>query len=466
MARLRDFLPGARDLAVLLAARGAGDLTTWLGGFRALSDDDYARIAIAQRFAAAPSFDPSGTSWLPAPFWVYGSALRLFGNELSTVRATALLLGAFATVLVFVAARLMTLSVRGAVIAGLLSVLFVPYSKLLGVAALPEVPCAALILFGAVTLARDEPGLRAFGGGALLLAAWSRYEAWPVAAVFGTVGAWDALRARRLGLLAGAALALLGPLSWIALGAIKHGEALFFVTRVTAYRRALGGESVSIVARLLEYPVLLIRGAPEISLFAAATALAVLLRRHSLPGRFGRPALALLALLGFLMLGSVRDGVPTHHAARVLLPIWFFCCLVLAPLLDRPSGPWTRREMALLAASIAVIIGSSFIELRPEGFVQRELELEAGAAARTRAEGELGIDTTDYGYFAVQAGFGAPARTRVLDDHDPRRPKASDASAELVGDAVVTAARAEQLGARCSKRWNNAGFALVRCPPR
>ena len=60
-----------------------------LFGVWTLSDDDYARISIAQGFAREPHFDPSGTSWLPAPFWAYGAAFRAFGTGLSVARAWA-----------------------------------------------------------------------------------------------------------------------------------------------------------------------------------------------------------------------------------------------------------------------------------------------------------------------------------------------------------------------------------------
>ncbi len=56
---------GVAKLVASLAVLGSG--------FRAVSEDDYARIVIAQRFAAAPRLDPSGTRWLPLPFWLYGN---------------------------------------------------------------------------------------------------------------------------------------------------------------------------------------------------------------------------------------------------------------------------------------------------------------------------------------------------------------------------------------------------------
>ncbi|HEY0469062.1 MAG TPA: hypothetical protein VGC79_32940, partial [Polyangiaceae bacterium] len=213
--RLREFLPDARELAVLFGARGLACVAAWRSGFRALSDDDYARISIAQRFAQEAHFDPSGTSWLPAPFWAYGAAFRVFGSGLGVARTVAIVLALAATVLVYVAARVLGTSRMAAAVAAVLSCVLVPYSALLGVAALPEVPCAALLLFAAATLAASDPRLRALGGGALILACLSRYEAWPIAAVCATFCLWDAVRERRPAYLGGAALALAGPALWL-----------------------------------------------------------------------------------------------------------------------------------------------------------------------------------------------------------------------------------------------------------
>ena len=41
-------------------------------GFDHVSDDDFARVVISQAFAHKPKLDPSGTSWLPFPFWLQG----------------------------------------------------------------------------------------------------------------------------------------------------------------------------------------------------------------------------------------------------------------------------------------------------------------------------------------------------------------------------------------------------------
>jgi hypothetical protein len=477
--RLREFLPDARELAVLLGARGLACVAAYRAGFRALSDDDYARIAIAQRFAREPSFDPSGTSWLPAPFWAYGSAFRSFGTELGVARTVAVVLALAATVLVYVAARVMGTTRIAAVVAAVLSCMLVPYSAFLGIAPLPEVPCAALLLFATATLAVDDPRLRALGGGSLIVACLSRYEAWPIAAVCAAFCTWDALRLRRRAFLGCAVLALAGPGLWLILGQAKHGHAWFFIGRVTAYRRALGGADLPLLRRLLEYPWALIWNAPALCvLFPLFAYTARKVPQLSSP-RYARCALSLLGMLAFLMLGSVRDGVPTHHAARVLLPLWYFGCVIAGrELTRRATDAAGRIRVAMGVAAIASIPFLGGLALpNNEGFAQRALELEAGGAARMATKLGLAIDTADYGYFAVQAGFGSPLGTSVLDDHDPRRSEPVKASpftsAETLEQAlherharyaVLTQAHAPLLAGRCDELWRNGGFVLFRCP--
>jgi len=186
----------------------------------------------------------------------------------------------------------------------------------------------------------------------------------------------------------------------------------------------------------------------------------------------------LLAMLAFLMLGSVRDGVPTHHAARVLLPLWFFGCVVAGrEFTRRATDAAGRRRVVIVVAAITSIPLLEGIRLpSDEGFAQRALELEAGDAARMETKLGLAIDTADYGYFAVQAGFGTPIGTTVLADHDPRRPRSEStspfASTEALERtlreqgaryAVLTYAHAPLLAPRCDEIWRNSGFVLFRC---
>ncbi len=478
--RLRDALPRLSEAGLLCLLRVLVCAALYAAGFRALSDDDYARISIAQRFAASPSIDPSQTSWLPAPFWAYGAAFHVFGTGIHVAQATAVALSCAATLLVYVAARVLGVCRPAAFVGAALSTVL-PYSAVLGAATVPEVPCAALILFGAATLASTNPKLRALGGVALSAACLSRYEAWPVASVFAVFGVWDAARTRRAILLPGAALALWGPALWLCMGRFEHGDALFFVTRVASYRRALGaGTNGSLTAQLLEYPCLLLRAEPE--LFGLFVVVSVAEWRHMARAElvpYRRAALALLALLAFMIFGSVRDGVPTHHAARVLLPIWFFTCVASGHgLAHRIARTARDARVLLIAASVAAIVLGLLAKPKlsqAESFAERTRELEAGSEARRRGATRLAIDTSDYGYFAVQAGFGSPAQSSVLDDHDPRHSRTVDSFSDR--EALSRALRAQQahflvatrehapLASRvCRQLWQNSGFTLLECP--
>ena len=82
-----------RDLALTALAKAAIGASVLAAGFEAVSDDDYARVVIAEEWARAPRFDASGTSWLPLPFWVVGAAMRVFGRGLGTARFVSVLLG-------------------------------------------------------------------------------------------------------------------------------------------------------------------------------------------------------------------------------------------------------------------------------------------------------------------------------------------------------------------------------------
>ena len=451
-------------------------MAAWHAGFRALSDDDYARIAIAQRFADAPHFDPTGTSWLPAPFWLYGTMFRCFGTGLGVARATAIVTGLVATVLIYVAARMLGAARFSALLGAAISAVIIPYSVVLGIAAVPEVPCAALLVFATSTLSQREPPLRACGGLSLVVACLSRYEAWPIAALFALFCVWDALRTRRPGLLWCAALAVSGPTLWLIAGHLEHRDALFFVARVTAYRRALGGAEASVLQRLIEYPRLLLWEGR--ALWAALILLWFVSWRGKTSGpiAYGRMLIALSAMLSFLVLGSLRDGVPTHHAARVLLPIWFFGSIGVGQLLGRCAFTHASRwRVGLVVTVMTWALLFRVPGLLPDGgLAQRSAELEAGAYARRYAPRALAIDTPDYGFFAVQAGFGTPSDTIVLDDHDPRHSSSDPFRDAATADralreqgadfAIVSDAHAALLKPLYCELWRNGTLVLLRSP--
>jgi len=418
-------------------------LTCLYSGFRGVSDDDYSRVVIAARFAHHPSLDPSGTSWLPLPFWLYGVPMALFGDSLFVARAVAVLLGAASSVLVWLAAKVLGFSERAA-LWGALAAVLLPYGAWLSAATVPEAPTAALLLFGCVTLVRPEPRLRAWGGLAMAAACFCRYESWAPALVFGLLTGLDAWRARQRALGVAAALAILPIALWLLHGVVRHGDALFFVARVQQYRAALGGPGPGWFAALWRTPFSLVRFEPE--LFAVtAVALGLSLREGQSP--FGptawRPLAALGALVLFLMIADGTGGSATHHPERSLLPVFWFLSLMTAGLVarfaDEGERPWRLPALALPLALAAGLL------LRPDvrsTFGDRREEEQVGEVLRRLGARNVALDTDDFGFFAVQAALG-DGKSRPLDDHDPRRKRAARprSSAEL-------AARLHEDGAR------------------
>jgi hypothetical protein len=412
------------DVGLCAALKALATAFVLLSGFSAISDDDYARVVIAERLATSPTLDPSGTSWLPFPFYAYGVALRLFGGSLWVARGVACISGVASVLLVLAAARVLGLrrpsSLVAAAAAGLL-----PYSLYLGAATVPEAFTAGLMVFAAATLTAGEE-LRLLGALALFLAAGSRYEAWPLCAAFFAFSAYDAWKTRDRTLWPSALIALAFPLLWVLHGVFRHGDALFFVTRVSAYRAALGPDA-ALSARALRTPLALLTGEPEVVALAVC-ALPLLLRRtESARPAWLRWLFALSSVPLFLVAGDLRGSAPTHHGERALLALWFGAAIVVAAgveVLLRTAPRWRLR--AALVGCAALALGLVVRGAAPRApFVDRRLAEAIGERARTRAT-RVAIDTPDYAFFAIQAAFGHPERTFVFDDRDPRKPRPED----------------------------------------
>ncbi len=440
-------------------------------GFRAVSDDDYARIVIAQRFAEAPSLDPSGTSWLPAPFWAYGGAFALFGNGLGVARATALALGVASSLLVLVAARWLGASRGGALLAALAASVL-DWSAWLGAAALPEAPAAGLGVLGVAALASTDSRRRLLGASAVALACFCRYEAWPIAVCFCVFAAVDARRSHTPSLAVPAFIAVLPIALWLLHGAVRHDDALFFWKRVASYKQALGAGSPSSPA--VEPLLALGRHGALLAASAFALAFRAKIRGESL-APYARGFVCSGAVVAFLAVGSLGGAAPTHHAARALLFVFFFLLCVIghaaSPVLE--SSRWYN---AVVAALVAVYPWD--LNHPPDDFAKRELELHIGDQARRLNAPALAIDTTDYGHFAVTASFGRPSASTPLDDRDPRtkRPPDPFASVESLRARLAAAPRTwlvatdthAPIAARVGTiRARNAGFTLVEpLPPK
>jgi hypothetical protein len=315
------------------------------------------------------------------------------------------------------------------------------------VATVPEAFSAALIVLGAACAGASDLRHRYLGAAALAAACLSRYEAWPVALGFCAVSAWDAVRGGRAGLLGPAVLAILPSLIWMLHGRLHHQDAAFFLTRVAAYKRALGGQGAPGLEALLTYPRLAIRYEPEVM---ALGALAAMLGFRRIVRDHARSWLLVLALFAFLCAGQLYDGAPTHHAERALLPLWLWAALVAGIVLSQEleAENRTRRILALVTAAVlfAAAIAVRMTSGPPEPFADRSAELDIGtkAASLVPATARLAVDTPDYGFFAVTAAFARPGQSVALDSRDPRKA----ASPDPFTSPPALAGRLEALSAR------------------
>ncbi|WP_437997307.1 hypothetical protein WMF26_41850 [Sorangium sp. So ce185] len=465
-------VPLARDLALVALAKAAVSALVLALGFRAVSDDDFARVVLAQAWAHAPRLDPTGTSWLPVPFWLNGALFRVFAPTLEVARAIAFALGVASSALIYISARWIT-GDRRAALAGTLVAGAFPWSACLGVATVPELPTAALTLFAVASLVTPPAGPAPPAGRALLgalalaLATLSRYEPWPVAAVFAAMALLSAARlgqgrAAQATLALAALAALAGPAAWIAWNRVAHGEALHFLARVASYRSALGPGSDGSLLRLFAYPAAMVREEPELFLSPIALALVAWRARRGAPPGAARPLPPLLraarpyALPGAvaavqiaaLSLALVRDGAPTHHPERATLLALLLLALAVGDLLARAfRGASSGARRALGGALMAVLCVGLFFRphLRREHFNPRTDEVAIGRAAAelTPPSAPLLIEVVDYGHLATLAALGRPWGAHPDRSIDPRDPPVRSS----FDDPASLARRAAALGA-------------------
>lgn len=431
--------PSSRDPLLLAAAKLAVSGAVLASGFRAVSDDDFARVVLAQCWAETPVLDPTGTSWLPLPFWFYGSAMTLFGRTLFVAQATAVVLGVLAVLLLYAAGRMWWPKRRDALWGAMICAVL-PWSAYLGVATVPELPTAALTVFGVATLASTDARHRVLGGLALSAACLCRYEPWPATALFGLVCAVDAWRDERPAWLLAAAIAAVGPSGWLLHNALAHGDPLHFAARVSAYKRALGG-----TGSFFTYLSSLCREEPELVM------LAIFVAGHR--SRFGpaspasrRVALVLGGMLVALSLASLPGSAPTHHSGRAVLAVWLAMAIYVAPSLrawlSSPRGRLVGLALAALVALGAVVLRPWYARL--DRFTPRVDEVAIGDAART-APAPVLLEVRDYRFYAIEAGSADPrrfVRERSIDPRQAIPPNAFDTPQALRRRMEETGAKA------------------------
>jgi hypothetical protein len=427
---VRDLAFDAFALCALKLAIGGWVLYR---GFTHVSDDDYARTVIAEQFARAWRIDASGTSWLPLPFWLVGATMTIAGRSLGVARAVAMVAGAASVAMPFAAMRLARVPRAAAVIATTVAMLL-PWNAWLGVATVPEGWAGALVAAAAIAMGSSQ--MRPWAAGALLAASLSRYEAWPACAVMVTLCVWRATRgegqvftAERPGRgravrreIACALIAAAGPFAWIAWNAHAHGSPTHFLARVSAFRHAVGAADVPTRDKLLGYPWALVQETPEAALLGIAGA-AGMVATDAVRARWRWAAAVAAAIVAFLVVGDIRDGAPTHHAARALAAVWWILIgmgvdTVVSLILGlSPDGP--RRLAAWCGATVAAIAWCSSLPSRWDTSPgrgeseRRDVQIARGRDMRSRRVAHASITPCAFEHFALLAAWGEPERAEV-----------------------------------------------------
>jgi hypothetical protein len=427
------------DGAAIAVFHAVACFTARGAGFDHVSDDDFARVTIAQSFAHAPKLDPSGTSWLPFPFWILGSVMAAFGRSLGVARVASIAVASVAASTPYLALRSSGVP-RARALLAMAFALATPWCIWLGAAPVPESFTASLTAAGAIGLsaatrsALDPPDvlvdddlgesptwlpLAVLYALAVAAATLSRYEPWPVAAVLalgvGSTAARTKNKKRRAWLLAAALLCVVGPLSWMAWNAHAHDGPLHFFRRVSNYKRAIGEGATNTLDALLLYPKLLFAIRPELVIpflfLVVPTVRDPVIRR-----RWGLPLLCVLAQLAFLSYGNARDGAPAHHPERALVGAMALLALFVADagLTKLRELVIDGRPLAARGAAVCIAIAWAISSVRgydpPGRNPGEDRRDQVVRGERLRADGVKSIVVTPcaFEHFALLAAHGSP----------------------------------------------------------
>lgn len=416
-------------LSAAIGLRIVANLAARHLGFVAISDDDYARVVIAQHFAHTPAWDPSGTSWLPFPFWLTGGVMAFTRPSLEVAHLLAWVTSLVCVPAFYVAARWNGQSPRWASWSSCVFAVF-PQAVWCGLATVPEGYAAVLAALALASCNRPALNARLLGVVCVTAASLSRYELWPIALVVAAAQQLTPPGARgkraTAWLLTSAALS--GPTAWLLHGLVNHGAPLFFLSKVANYRTMVGQAPEAWLDLVTNYPVAFVRKAPLLSTLGVLTLLS---RKWGtgaapLPPEDRRalvyPLVGASAVVVFLLIGDANNGAPTHHPERALQLCWLVLLSSVGVVLQHV--PWLAstlgRRLSLCVLPIAAL---GLLRTDAQRFVNREAEIALGQAFARRLNDEerLVVETKGYGYVALAAATAQPWNVVGLNPDDPRQ---------------------------------------------
>ncbi|MFO0663322.1 MAG: hypothetical protein U0174_05190 [Polyangiaceae bacterium] len=404
------------SLLVVLAYLGA---SYWVRrqGFVHVSDDDFARTVIAQGFAHAPRLDPSGTSWLPVPFYLTGTAMMAFGRSFAVARTVSLVLTTGSLGLFYFYARrfFSGIAPRWGLWIGFVWLATFPWMVFLGNAAVPEAYASIWMAIAIASLAWRTPSL--VPALLLLLATLCRYEAWTAALAFAIARPLCSPGSNRPRAALYGVLPLAGPAAWMAWNRFSHGEYTHFFSRVSKYRAAF--ETPPLTTRILQYPLALFEAAPEYVLLGAGLVFSFLWLPRDTKLRLLGVVFCVTTMGVVLIAGNVKDGAPTHHAVRAMVPIVAasvpLAIATAVGVAHRLTGPSLARKTWVVGAMAgSLLVYAAFLPSRGRAFPKDERTSLVAEGARLRGVPQLRVEPCAYEHFALIAGYEAPERVEIL----------------------------------------------------
>lgn len=344
-------------LSAVAAHLGAFLWLTRVDRFFACEDDAY-RTYTAYLIAHGESI--IGYFWLPGQLIAMAAVQRLG----APARWSGLIIGAASVVALVLALAEVARALapedlrKAAPWAAVLLAASSPMTLVLGHSSLAEpLECALVVAAAAAVLRRARGGplwVLALGVLSLLAATWVRYESWGIALAL--PGVLYLLRRRlgagprvALGEAALGALALLGPLAWMWMQAVKYGDPFAFIERADELA-ALAGEPSSL--RVLGHRVgwLLLWGPASVT-WAAATLWWLRDRRAATAGGRWFAILASLGIALEIVGGREHATFTARFSYGLEVALWPLAAVGVAWAFTRAP----KRALAGAAATLAVL---------------------------------------------------------------------------------------------------------------